>query len=91
MKEWDKVRQEILQTVFPTHDQDIVLKSANLLSDGLMDSLSIVLILTILDEAKPSSDYVSKASADDFRSLAAIEMFYQRTAPSAANPEILPE
>jgi hypothetical protein len=76
MKSWDEVRNDIFATVFQNMDTDSILTSQNLSYDGFLKSLSIILILSVLEEANPSCCYIEIAEAKDFLSMATIRALY---------------
>ena len=52
----------------------------------MLDSLSIVAILEILVEMTGNEDVLTQANASDFRNLASIRAFYEKTLTCAGSP-----
>ena len=78
MKSWDEVRNDIFATVFQNMDINSILASQNLSNDGFLKSLSIILILSVLEEANPNYCYMEIAEAKDFLSIATIKALYDK-------------
>jgi len=78
MKTWDEVKNDIFTMVFQNMDTDNVLASWNLANDGFLKSLSIIMILSSLEEANPNYNYMANAEAKDFLSIETIKALYDR-------------
>jgi len=83
MKTWETVENEIITGVFAEYGKELVSGSDDFEKDGLLDSLTIVAILAVLDEANPDADYLEFATAEDFRSLGAIHALYEKALAAA--------
>lgn len=75
---WTEVERQLLDQVFYAHPADQIRASEDLAADGLLDSLSIVVILEMLSEITGSEDALTTASADDFANLGTIRALYER-------------
>ena len=76
MKSWDEVKNDIFTTVFQNMDTNSILAAQNLSNDGFLKSLSIIMILSIMEEANPNCCYMEIADAKDFLSVATIKALY---------------
>ena len=78
MKSWDEVKNDIFATAFHNMDTNRILASQNLSNDGFITSLSIILILSTLEEANSNCCYMEIADAKDFLSIANIKALYYK-------------
>jgi hypothetical protein len=72
------MRQRLLDRVFYNFTADQVASSADLVGDGFLDSLSILVTLGIFDEELGEGVASQEARVPDTKSLEALEAMYQR-------------
>ncbi|MGX9789457.1 hypothetical protein [Mycobacterium sp. MMS18-G62] len=75
---WEVLRRRLLERVFYNFAEDDVVASTDLMSDGYLDSLSVLVILASLDEELGDELAVQHARVPDTASLEAIGGLYQR-------------
>lgn len=75
---WSEVEADLMDNVFYAHDEAAVRKSTDLAEDGLLDSLSIVVILETFADAGVEEDALETAQAPDFRNLEVMKTLYER-------------
>lgn len=83
MSDWPEVQSRILDNVFFNFGADEVLKSRDLASDGFMDSLAIVGIVTTIDEYLGGERAQRLARREDFLSIDTIKELYLRLSKDA--------
>ncbi|SNV25142.1 Uncharacterised protein [Dermatophilus congolensis] len=67
-----------MDNVFYAHDEQAVRDSSDLAEDGLLDSLSIVVILETFADAGVDEEALEQAQATDFRNLEVMKAAYER-------------
>lgn len=75
---WADVRQRLLTRVFYAHPPDDVAASADLVGDGYLDSMSILVVLGMFDEELGEGIAMQQARIPDTTSLDAMRGFYER-------------
>jgi len=75
---WDVMRQRLLDRVFYEFTEEQVEASQDLLGDGYLDSLSVLVILGMFDEELGEGVAVKAARIPDTASMAALENLYLR-------------
>jgi hypothetical protein len=78
MPDWSEVEALILQNVFFNFDPAAVQASRNLAAEGFMDSLSVIGIVTTVDECLGGELAQSRARKEDFMSIGTIKELYLR-------------
>jgi hypothetical protein len=76
--EWADVRQRVLTRVFYAHPPDDVAASTDLVRDGYLDSMSVLVVLGMFDDELGAGVALRQARIPDTASLAAMESFYER-------------
>jgi acyl carrier protein len=75
---WEVMRQRLLERVFYNFSEEDVAASTDLVGDGYLDSLSVLVILASLDEELGDELAVQYARVPDTASLDAIGGLYRR-------------
>jgi acyl carrier protein len=75
---WEVLRRRLLERVFYNFAEDDVVASTDLMGDGYLDSLSVLVILASLDEELGDELAVQYARIPDTASLEAIGGLYHR-------------
>ncbi|MCT7660911.1 hypothetical protein [Mycobacterium deserti] len=75
---WEQMRQRLLDRVFYSFEEDEVDASQDLLGDGYLDSLSVLVTLGIFDEELGEGVAVKAARVPDTTSMDALKNLYQR-------------
>jgi hypothetical protein len=83
MSDWPEVQSRILQNVFFNFHPDAVVASRDLAGDGFVDSLSVIGIVTTIDEHLGGEQAQSQARREDFLSLDTIKGLYLRLVKEA--------
>lgn len=76
--DWDEMRQRLLDRVFYNFTEEQVESSDDLLGDGYLDSLSVLVTLNIFDEELGEGTAVKSARVPDTTSLSALRQLYTR-------------
>jgi hypothetical protein len=75
---WEVLRRRLLERVFYNFAEEDVVASTDLMADGYLDSLSVLVILASLDEELGDELAVQYARIPDTASLEAIGGLYDR-------------
>jgi acyl carrier protein len=75
---WEALRRRLLERVFYNFDEEDVAASTDLMRDGYLDSLSVLVILASLDEELGDELAMQYARIPDTASLEAIGGLYHR-------------
>lgn len=75
---WEAVRTRILTRVFYAFPPDAVSASTDLIADGYLDSMSILVILGMFDEELGDGVAMRHARIPDTTSLDAMRRLYER-------------
>jgi hypothetical protein len=75
---WDEMRQRLMDRVFYNYTEDQVASSSDLVGDGYLDSLSILVTLGVFDEELGEGVASQHARVPDTKSLAALQALYER-------------
>jgi acyl carrier protein len=75
---WEDLRRRLLERVFYNFAEDDVASSTDLMGDGYLDSLSVLVILASLDEELGDELALQYARVPDTASLEAIGNLYHR-------------
>ncbi|HKP40817.1 hypothetical protein [Mycobacterium sp.] len=75
---WEVLRRRLLERVFYNFAEEDVVASTDLMGDGYLDSLSVLVILASLDEELGDELAVEYARIPDTASLEAIGGLYHR-------------
>lgn len=76
--DWDDMRRRLLTRVFYEHQEADVSASPDLLGDGFLDSLSVLVILGLFDDELGEGVALREARIPDTATLGAMEAFYLR-------------
>ncbi len=82
---WTELRARLLTRVFYEHPESAIAASTDLIADGYLDSMSILVILGIFDEELGDGVAMRAARIPDTASLAAMEAFYTRLRAAASD------
>ena len=75
---WDAMRARLLTRVFYAYPPDAVAASTDLVSDGYLDSMSILVVLGMFDEELGDGVAMLQARIPDTTSLGAMQHLYER-------------
>lgn len=75
---WPEVEADLVENVFYAHDEGKVRASADLATEGMLDSLSIVAILEVLADSSGDDGALDAAQASDFGNRRLIRALYAR-------------
>lgn len=75
---WEEVRDRLLTRVFYAHPADDVAASTDLMGDGFLDSMTVLVILGMFDEELGEGVAITSARIPDTASLHAMREFYER-------------
>lgn len=75
---WEEMRQRLLDRVFYNVPEERVDASQDLVGDGLLDSLSVLVTLVILDEELGEGVAVKAARVPDTTTMEALKRLYLR-------------
>lgn len=84
---WEPVRQRLLDRVFYNFEEDEVESSQDLVGDGYLDSLSVLVSLEIFDEELGEGVAVKEARVGDTASMETLKMLYQRLRNSSSSAQ----
>jgi hypothetical protein len=75
---WTDMRQRLLTTVFYAHPPEGVAASTDLVRDGYLDSMTVLVVLGLFDDELGEGAATRQARIPDTASLAAMQRFYER-------------
>ena len=75
---WDAMRQRLLTSVFYEHPEADVAGSTDLIGDGYLDSMSVLVVLGLFDEELGHGVALQSARIPDTATLDAMGAFYER-------------
>lgn len=75
---WEEVRARLLTRVFYAHTADDVAASTDLMGDGFLDSMTVMVILGMFDEELGAGVAITSARIPDTVSLDAMRELYER-------------
>lgn len=75
---WDEMRRRLLTRVFYDHLEADVSASLDLLGDGFLDSMSVLVVLGLFDDELGEGVALRRARIPDTATLDAMEAFYRR-------------
>ena len=81
---WGEMRQRLLDRVFYAFEDTEVDASADLRRDGYLDSLSVLVTLSIFDEELGDGLAIKQARVTDTTTMAALEALYSRLSSSVS-------
>lgn len=76
--DWADVSRRLLTRVFYAHPAQDVAASTDLVGDGYLDSMSILVVLGMFDEELGAGVAMQQARIPDTASLAAMHQLYER-------------
>lgn len=76
--DWDDMRRRLLTRVFYDHDEAAVTASLDLLGDGFLDSMSVLVVLGLFDDELGEGVALREARIPDTATLDAMGAFYRR-------------
>jgi hypothetical protein len=82
--EWSAVQARLLTRVFSAHPPEDVAASTDLVGDGYLDSMSILMVLSMFDEELGEGIALQQARITDTASLGVIRGFYERLCTSGS-------
>jgi acyl carrier protein len=75
---WDEMRQRLLDRVFYNFTEEQVDASTDFVADGLLDSLSVLVILGLFDDELGEGLATGQARVPDTQSMESLKLFYLR-------------
>ena len=84
---WADMRSRLLTRVFYAHPEEDVAASTDLVGDGYLDSMSVLVVLGIFDDELGEGVALQQARIPDTTNLDAIQIFYERLLESRAPGE----
>ena len=81
---WTDMQGRLLTRVFYEHPADAVVGSDDLVGDGYLDSMSVLVVLGLFDEELGEGVAMQEARIPDTTSMSAMQSFYERLLASHA-------
>lgn len=81
---WAELRRRLLTRVFYAHPEEGVASSVDLVGDGYLDSMSVLVVLAMFDEELGEGVALRQARIPDTANLDAMGALYERLLASRA-------
>ncbi len=81
---WAELRRRLLTRVFYAHPEEDVASSVDLVADGYLDSMSVLVVLGMFDEELGEAVALQQARIPDTATLDAMGALYERLLESRA-------